>query len=136
MIAECFLLSASLCQAAYAPVQGWRKEPAHATLSTTLLATATLDTWSTQRAIRRGYDESNPLARPFVKPSALHWTATYVGAVGVNWLALRMKRSQRWYRRIWWLPQTVAITANLWGIQRNLRIPGRNPCPLSTRCPR
>ena len=117
----CFLLSASLCQAAYAPVQGWQKERAHAALSTTILVTATLDTWSTQRILRRGYSESNPLARPFVKLPALHWAATYVGAVGANWLALRMKRSHCW-RRIWWLPQALIISANGWGIQRNLRM--------------
>lgn len=122
MIAECFLLSASLCQAAYAPVKGWRKEPAHTALSTTLLATATLDTWSTQRVLRRGgYHEGNLLTRPFTNSLAVHWTATYVGAISVNWLALRMKRSPRWYRRIWWIPQVAIISANIWGMQRNLR---------------
>ena len=59
--------------------------------------------------------ETDPLARPFVKlPRPAYYACGFALATGVNWLGYRMSRSRRW-RKVWWLPQSVSISANSWG---------------------
>jgi hypothetical protein len=67
-----------------------------------------------------GFTEHNPIERPFTslpKPAYYSWKlgesalSSYVG--------LRMKRSHRWYRHIWWLPQTVNVASGIVGAVYN-----------------
>lgn len=60
--------------------------------------------------------EINPLERPFVnlpKPAYYSWR---IGeAAFASYLGLRMKRSHRWIRHIWWVPQAVTIVSGAVG---------------------
>ena len=54
--------------------------------------------------------ETDPLERPIVHLPTPAYYAARLGEASIgNWLGWRMKRSSRWYRRIWWAPQTIAI---------------------------
>ena len=59
--------------------------------------------------------ESNPLARPLLKlPAPAYYACGVALATGVNWVGLRMSRSQR-FRRVWWLPQALSVAGNTHG---------------------
>jgi len=62
--------------------------------------------------------EVNPIARPFVNlPAPAYFALAGIATTGTNYLAYRMKHSRhRWERRIWWLPQTMQIAGNAYGI--------------------
>lgn len=69
------------------------------------------------------FNEYDPLARPFVKlPTPAYYSAAIALTTGTNWLALKMAHSShRWERSIWWLPQAMQISGNVWGYQFTLR---------------
>jgi len=75
-------------------------------------------------SIRRsnpGFHETDPLARPFTRlPAPAYYATGLAMATGLNWVSLRMARSQRWHR-IWWLPQVCAIGGNLFGYIYSIR---------------
>jgi hypothetical protein len=73
-----------------------------------------LDMTETQASMPN-FKEADPLARPFLLlPKPLYYASGTMLGTGVNWLGLKMQRSERWHK-IWWLPQAVSIAANLSG---------------------
>jgi hypothetical protein len=59
--------------------------------------------------------ESNPLARPLLKlPAPAYYACGIAFATGVNWIGLRMSRSNR-FRKVWWLPQALSVAGNTHG---------------------
>jgi hypothetical protein len=63
----------------------------------------------------RGFPESNPLARSFVTlPRPAYYALGFALATGINWLGYRMSKSPR-LQKVWWLPQSISITANSLG---------------------
>jgi hypothetical protein len=84
----------------------------HFILSAGVYTAAGLDMTET-RSSMPNFNEADPLARPFVAlPKPLYYASGAMLGTGVNWLGLRMQRSERWHK-IWWLPQAVSIAANL-----------------------
>lgn len=70
-------------------------------------AAAGFDAWSTRRAVALGYNEGNPMLRPFANSNAIY-VATQVSPAVMDYLGKRMMVSQHgWIRRIWWLPQVA-----------------------------
>ena len=73
--------------------------------------------WKKYPAFYLGLPEADPIARPFVKlPKPAYYTCGFALATGVNWLGYRMSRSPKW-RKIWWLPQSISVSANGSGYQ-------------------
>lgn len=64
-----------------------------------------------------GTTETDPLARPFVRlPRPAYYATGFALATGINWLGYRMFQSRK-LGKVWWLPQSISITANSWGYQ-------------------
>jgi len=83
-------------------------------LSAAVYGLAFLDMHETA-SLGPGVVEHDPLARPFIRlPTPAYYACGAAMATGVNWLAWKMGRSQRW-RRIRWLPQTASMAGNIWG---------------------
>lgn len=110
---ECLLILLLSCQ----PKVASALTLAHATV-------AFADTWQTQRAVDRCAQrpgcyssERNPLARPFqTNGKPLAYAATTAGVFGTAWLADRMRRSNNWTRKVWWLPQIGLTVGSAVGI--------------------
>ncbi len=102
--------------------QPW-KDKKWLALAVTTQSMSTWDAVNTSHALRQpGTYEINPAARPFTKlPAPAYIASAEVGAASVNYLSWRMKRSRRWYRHIWWLPQAAVIGGNVWGLQQTYR---------------
>jgi hypothetical protein len=81
-------------------------------------ATADAEEWFKKHPhYYRGPTETDPLARPFVRlPRPAYYACGFALATGVNWLGYRMSHSRR-LQKVWWLPQSISITANSWGYQ-------------------
>ncbi len=79
-------------------------------------ATADAEEWFKKHPhVYLGPTETDPLARPFVRlPRPAYYACGFVLATGVNWLGYRMSHSHK-VREVWWLPQSVSISANSWG---------------------
>lgn len=96
-------------------------------------ATAFADAgYTASKTHRKDFVENDPLAKPLVHHTPLAMTVVAGEVIGLNWLASRMRRSDRW-RRVWWLPQSVAIAAHACALGttvRNFSDPGN---PLSSR---
>ena len=92
-------------------------------LSGLTYAAAGMDMHDTTDSINRcrryhcvGDAEGDPLARPFTHmPAPAYYASGYALATGVNWLAWKMGKSQRW-QKVWWLPQGLSISLNTRGI--------------------
>jgi hypothetical protein len=83
-------------------------------LSAGIYAAAWLDMTETQSSMPN-FKEEDALVRPFLLlPKPLYYASGTMLGTGVNWLGLKMQRSERWHK-IWWLPQAVSIAANLSG---------------------
>ena len=68
-----------------------------------------------------GYPEADPIARPFVKlPAPAYYACGFALATGVNWLGYRMSRARKW-RKAWWLPQSISMSANGYGYYTSTR---------------
>jgi hypothetical protein len=76
--------------------------------------------YTASKAHRRDFVEYDPLAKPFVHHTPLSLGLAGGEVVGLQWLAGRMRRSERWHR-VWWLPQTVAITAHAYALGTSVR---------------
>ena len=93
------------------------KDKAWLTLAIASQATTTWDVEQTLAKKRLGWREDNPLLRPVVNgPDWGYRTFAQAEAAGASWLGWRMKRSRKWYRRIWWLPQGMQIGGAVTGI--------------------
>ena len=67
------------------------------------------------------FQETDPLARPFTRlPPPAYYAVGFAMVTGLDWVSLRMARSERWHR-IWWLPQVCAIGGNLFGYTYSMR---------------
>jgi len=77
-------------------------------LAITSSGAATLDAWSTRRALSRNDGtEANPLMRPFAH-SGMLYAATQVSPLFMDYLGKHMMVSRyQMVRRVWWVPQTV-----------------------------
>jgi hypothetical protein len=117
MIIECILLSASLCRATH-------DKPVMA-LALSQTAALVADGITTREQVRLGYTETDPLTRAVLGSRPTWARMAPLGAVQClleTWLAERMRTStHRWIRRLWWLPQSVGIGGNIWGVETNLR---------------
>ncbi|MFZ0881587.1 MAG: hypothetical protein WA002_18975 [Candidatus Acidiferrales bacterium] len=83
---------------------------------------ATFDAWTTNRAVAEGHSEDNPLLRPFAG-SASMYAAIQVGPVLFDYIGRRMQRSETGFvRRIWWLPQTLSLSASIFAGAHNLAV--------------
>lgn len=81
---------------------------------------ATLDAYSTRRAIAMGGVESNPLIRPFAHSPAIY-AALQTDPLVLNYVGYRLQRSQnKFLRRIWWVPQSVGIAASFGAAMHDL----------------
>lgn len=123
MLIECILVSASLCHAVHdRPVMA---------LTAAQSAVLVADGYTTRQRVRLGYTETDPLARMFLGGRPTWAGMAPLGAVQClleTWLAERMHTSRnRWVRRMWWLPQSVGISGNIWGIRTNSVTPGAVP---------
>jgi len=95
---------------------------AHSWLALALMQSgaATLDAWSTNRAIAAGHAELNPLLRPFAGTRAMY-AAVQVEPLLLDLLARKMQHSENGLlRRAWWLPQSIGTSASFSSGIRNL----------------
>ena len=81
---------------------------------------------------RRDFVEYDPLAKPFVHHTPLSLGLAGGEVIGLEWLAGRMRRSERWHR-VWWLPQSVAITAHAYALGTTVRNFSTAGTPLNSR---
>jgi len=97
-------------------------------LSAATYTAAALDMHATANAVQLkkkypalywGNPEADPLARPFVNlPRPAYYASGFALATGINWLGYKMSRSRKW-RKVWWLPQSISISANSYGYHTN-----------------
>jgi len=92
-------------------------------LSFTGAGAASLDAWSTRRAISRGYGiEGNPMLRPF-SHSGAPYAATQVSPLVLEFVGKRMMVSQHpLLRKVWWLPQAVGSGVSFGAAIHNIRM--------------
>ena len=117
MLIECILLSASLCRATHdKPVM---------VLGLSQAAVLVEDGITTREQVRLGYTEVDPLTKAVLGSRPTWARMAPLGALQClleTWLAERMRASpNRWIRRLWWLPQSVGIGGNIWGVETNTR---------------
>jgi len=61
------------------------------------------------------FDERDPIVRPFLRlPAPAYYASAALFATGMNFLGLKMARSERWHK-IWWVPQVASMAGNLAG---------------------
>jgi hypothetical protein len=61
------------------------------------------------------FNERDPIVRPFLRlPAPAYYASAALFATGVNFLGLKLARSERWHK-IWWLPQATSMAGNLAG---------------------
>jgi len=86
---------------------------------------AAFDAYSTRQAIGRGAVEVDPLMRPFAHSPAMYG-AIQVGPVLLDILSRRMQRSEnQFFRRTWWVPQSVSTAGFIFSGVHNLGVAGR-----------
>src|SRR5271166_6530295 len=77
--------------------------------------------------VYQDFTEHDPLARPFVTlPRPAYYACGFALTTGVNWLGYRMSRSPKW-RKVWWLPQSISISANSNGYKYSRVLPTPRP---------
>lgn len=78
------------------------------------------DSINTERVRREWgsqFIERDPLARPFVRRPWLLYTTDANTSIALAHIAEMMRTSSRgWERHIWWLPQAVVMSGNVWGL--------------------
>ena len=69
---------------------------------------AAFDAYATRQAVSSGAVERNPLLRPFAGSPSIY-AAIQVVPVGLDFVAIRMQRSQHAFlRHTWWIPQAAS----------------------------
>jgi len=116
MLIECILLFASLCHA-------MRDKPV-LVLGVAQSAALLTDGITTEQRVQRGYTETDPVTRLVLGAKPTWGGMAPLGAAQClleTWLAERMHASRyRWVRRLWWVPQTIGISGNIWGARENI----------------
>lgn len=84
---------------------------------------ATFDAWSTRKSISSGNGyERNPLMKPFANSAAIY-PVIQVAPLGLDYVSKRMMRSRHgFFRKTWWVPQTLATAGFAWSGVHNLRV--------------
>jgi hypothetical protein len=84
---------------------------------------AAFDAWSTRKSISSGNGyERNPLMRPFANSAAIY-PMIQMAPLGLDYVTKRMMRSRHgFFRKTWWLPQTLATAGFAWSGVNNLRV--------------
>jgi hypothetical protein len=105
------------------PYESERDKKIWYALAITSSGTATLDAWSTRRALSRNDGtEADPLMRPFAH-SGMLYAATQVSPLLMDYLGRRMMVSRyRMVRRVWWVPQSVGASVSLFAGVHNIGI--------------
>jgi hypothetical protein len=105
------------------PYESERDKKIWYALAITSSGAATLDAWSTRRALSRNDGtEANPLLRPFAH-SGMLYAATQVSPLFMDYLGKRMMVSRyRMVRRVWWVPQSVGASVSLFAGVHNIGI--------------
>jgi hypothetical protein len=105
------------------PYETSRQRKLWCALSFTGAGAASLDAWSTRRAISRGYGiEGNPMLRPFSHSGVLY-AATQVSPLVLDFIGKRMIVSQHpLLRKVWWLPQAVGSGVSFSAAIHNVRM--------------
>jgi hypothetical protein len=82
---------------------------------------ATLDAWSTRRAITQyGAVELDPLLKPFAGNASIY-AAVQVGPALMDFVGRKMMYSRHsWMRRAWWVPQSASVAASIFCGAHNL----------------
>jgi len=94
-------------------------------LNATLSGADSQTTYSTERLRQQGWTitEKDPLTRPFVAlPKPANVALAIGGDVLLADIGLKMRRSNHWYRHIWWLPQVAVAAGNAWGVTNNIEL--------------
>jgi hypothetical protein len=112
-----------LKQAISHPYESERDKKIWYALAITSSGAATLDAWSTRRALSMNDGtEANPLLRPFAHSSMLY-AATQVSPLFMDYLGKRMMVSRyRMVRRVWWVPQSVGASVSLFAGVHNIGV--------------
>ena len=80
-----------------------------------------LDAWTTNRALRAGSVELNPVLKPFAGSAGLY-PVMQMGPSVADFIGLRMRRSNRpLVRKLWWVPQVASTAASLSCAASNVR---------------
>jgi hypothetical protein len=105
------------------PYESSRDKKIWYALAITSSGAATLDAWSTRRALSRNDGtEANSLLRPFAH-SGMLYAATQVSPLFMDYLGKRMMVSRyRMVRRVWWVPQSVGASVSLFAGVHNIGI--------------
>jgi hypothetical protein len=105
------------------PYESERDKKIWYALAITSSGAATLDAWSTRRALSRNDGtEANPLLRPFAH-SGMLYAATQVSPLLMDYIGKRMMVSRyRMVRRVWWVPQSVGASVSLFAGVHNIGI--------------
>jgi hypothetical protein len=115
---ECLLLTLTLCRAV--------KSKPIATLAVVQTAAQLADDYTTRGVVNAGGWEANPVSRVIIGryPTWQRMVPQAVGLVGADaWLAeLLRSSSNKWARRLWWVPQVVQIGANIAAVPYNARL--------------
>jgi hypothetical protein len=84
---------------------------------------ATFDAWSTRKSLASGNGyERNPLMKPFADSASIY-PIVHVLPLGLDYASIRMIRSRHgFFRKTWWVPQTIATAGFIWVGTRNLRV--------------
>jgi hypothetical protein len=84
---------------------------------------AAFDGWTTRRSLTSGNGyERDPLMKPFANSAAIY-PMLQIAPFGVDLVSHRMMSSRHaFFRRTWWIPQTVSIAASFWSGARNLHV--------------
>ena len=70
------------------------------------------------KAIGSGLIEHDPLARPFTQlPTPAYYVTGAALVTGVNLIAWKMGHSRKLHK-IWWVPQAVCASGNLYGFSK------------------
>jgi hypothetical protein len=105
------------------PYESERDKKIWYALAITSSGAATLDAWSTRRALSRNDGtEANPLLRPFAH-SGMLYAATQVSPLLMDYIGKRMMVSRYgMVRRVWWVPQSVGASVSLFAGVHNIGI--------------
>ena len=105
------------------PHESEREKKIWYALAITSSGAATLDAWSTRRALSRNDGtEANPLLRPFAH-SGMLYAATQVSPFLMDYIGKRMMVSRyRMVRRVWWVPQSAGTGVSLFAGVHNIGI--------------